>query len=641
MNRQGPTFRPPPGLRRTRRQRCVILPLAIAYCLAAPVAAPAITIVTYNILRYDGTSTCARDREPALRFVLAAIDADIVCVQEIQGGLSGADNFRDRVLNHPDGPGNYLRAPFTNGPDSDNALYYRGDRINVEAHVAIPTGPLGVRDWSYYAVRLVDLNDPTELSRLHLFIGHLKAGSSQSDKDRRAAEADTLRDWAEQNLPLGAHVIVCGDFNLQNASEPAWTAFTETRPTNIARLRDPSGRAGNWHLNSSFADIHTQSPQAFNGQSACSSNCTYAGGALDDRFDFLLTSDSLHDQLHVEYLDGSNRPFGNDGAHFNIAINAPPVIPEGQAMADALECASDHLPVLLQIAAPPTIDSPTLLNTFGPVIVGAVGQADLVVANASPPPAQTLIYQFLTPAPFAGPTGPFNAPPGAPAATHRFTMHAATPGDHTGNLIIQNNSLNDPDRQVLLAGRVKDHGKPSTDPVAQVLTASVDFGTHPPGGFLDRVVAIHDPGFNAFQSLVEIHAATVTGDERFRLLSFSPAVATFQPAEYDVQFDDGGAVPGTHTGTIVFSTRDQSNLPGATDLEPVTFNLTATVTGQFLRGDLDRNGVVDPPDIPLLVAVLLDPAAASGDDRIIADMNADTLNDALDLPPFVDSLLGP
>jgi hypothetical protein len=70
---------------------------------------------------------------------------------------------------------------------------------------------------------------------------------------------------------------------------------------------------------------------------------------MDDRFDFILISDALQDGVDLSVINGSYEAFGNDGNHFNADINDGPVIPQGQAIADALHEASDHLPVIMEL----------------------------------------------------------------------------------------------------------------------------------------------------------------------------------------------------------------------------------------------------------------------------------------------------
>ena len=61
------------------------------------------------------------------------------------------------------------------------------------------------------------------------------------------------------------------------------------------QLFDPINRIGHWHNNSSFADVHTQSPRT----------SSFGGGAngwMDDRFDWLLVSAQFLDESSLKYI---------------------------------------------------------------------------------------------------------------------------------------------------------------------------------------------------------------------------------------------------------------------------------------------------------------------------------------------------
>ena len=119
--------------------------------------------------------------------------------------------------------------------------------------------------------------------------------------------------------------------------------LTRESDNNGGRLFDPIDRIGNWHNNSSFSDVHTQSPRttSFGGG---------ANGGMDDRFDWLFVSESiLNTQSRMVYIDDSYTAFGNDGNHFNNAINSGNNFSVSEQIADALHDASDHLPVYMDV----------------------------------------------------------------------------------------------------------------------------------------------------------------------------------------------------------------------------------------------------------------------------------------------------
>jgi hypothetical protein len=150
-------------------------------------------------------------------------------------------------------------------------------------------------------------------------------------------------------LPSGSHFIVGGDFNIysnNSSSEPAFDMLTVAGSDTDGQLFDPINRIGHWHNNSAFADVHTQSPRTtqFGGG---------ANGGMDDRFDWIFVSSAiLEDTYDINYVDDTYIAFGNDGQHFNQAINSGTNSAVSQTMADALHAASDHLPVFASFRFP-------------------------------------------------------------------------------------------------------------------------------------------------------------------------------------------------------------------------------------------------------------------------------------------------
>ena len=113
-----------------------------------------------------------------------------------------------------------------------------------------------------------------------------------------------------------------------------------------------------WHNNSSYANIHTQSTRSATGG--------FAGGAyggMDDRFDIIFTSnDVISGSSGIQYISGSYVADGQDGNHFNQAINSGTNNQVSQEIADALFYMSDHLPVSLSFNISMPLSSHELIN---------------------------------------------------------------------------------------------------------------------------------------------------------------------------------------------------------------------------------------------------------------------------------------
>lgn len=303
----------------------------------APPPPDQIKIMDWNILNYQS------GRENDFKTVINAVLPDVIICQEVNG-TTGRTNFLNNILNGAGGPGGFASANFTDGFDTDNALYYRTSRItfNPVDYTTVSTSPRITDRWK---IGVVGYSSPD--THIYIYSMHLKAGSTPQDQTDRLLAAQAIRAHAN-NLPAGANIILAGDFNIQSSSEGSYVEFTGSQGDNDGRVFDPINRPGTWNLNPSFASIHTQSPHQNNAGAPPGAT----NGGLDDRFDFMLCSSALLDGLGTTYKIGSYRAYGNDGNHFNNDINDPPTIPEGAAIANALHAASDHLPVVMEIILP-------------------------------------------------------------------------------------------------------------------------------------------------------------------------------------------------------------------------------------------------------------------------------------------------
>jgi hypothetical protein len=120
------------------------------------------------------------------------------------------------------------------------------------------------------------------------------------------------------------------------------------------QLFDPVDRIGHWHNNSSYSDVHTQSTCNHQTQHGGAAN-----GGMDDRFDWIFVSAAvLNETYEMNYVENTYWAVGNDGNHFNQAINNGNNTSVNDAMADALHDASDHLPVIASFQFPGGDPSP-------------------------------------------------------------------------------------------------------------------------------------------------------------------------------------------------------------------------------------------------------------------------------------------
>jgi len=513
--------------------------------------------MTYNLLNYSGGRTAE------FRTVLTGTQPDVLVAEEITGDESSVDLFLGDVLDAVN-PGEWVAGPYTNGPDTDAAIFYRAAKCTLLAHTTIATALRDIDEWT---IRPASHQDPSTAIRLYAV--HLKASQGSAEEQLRLAEVTLLRDRME-TYPAGGHYAVLGDFNIYTATEPAFVYMTSPAHGAAGVVSDPIGRVGNWHVNEDYADIHTQSPRVtqFGGG---------ANGGMDDRFDMILAAPALLDGESIDLLPATYTAFGQDGQHFDGALNVPPFTVVTQPVAQALHDASDHLPVFADFQLPALLLADAALDV-GAAIVGGVVDAPFDVGNAAAPPADELDYSFAAPPLFDAPAGTFQAPPGAGAATHSIGMDTGSPGARAGTLTI---TTDDPDRtswDVALTGTVLDHAQPSADGATLLLVAPLDLGTVAAPDTAAASARVYDLGFGPLRSELEVWDAELTGDPGFLLDGgFTPAVAGTTPATFGVRFPAQGAALGLHVGTLVLRTRDLPGPPGAVDLDDVQFDLAVNV----------------------------------------------------------------
>ncbi len=339
--------------------------------LATPSAAQVDTlrVATYNLLNFP--SSDGLGRITYFRTVVRSLQPDILVVQELESDTARV-TFLNEVMNY--GQTVYSAAPFVDGPDTDSGLFFNNNKIQFKGQNVIPTTLRNINEYLLSASGV----------EFKIYSVHLKAGSFPSDASRRFLEATVLR-TALNDLPANFDFIVVGDFNLQSSNEDAFTRLTEDESDNDGKVFDPINQLGDWNENLDFRLIHTQSTRT-------TSFGDGATGGLDDRFDLILVSQSVLADGGMAILPASYTAFGNDGEHFNQAINDGTNLAVPDSVADALHLASDHLPVLANFV-------------FGDVTA---------VETPRPLPQKFILYQNYP--------NPFN-----PTTTIKFSVPAPAP----------------------------------------------------------------------------------------------------------------------------------------------------------------------------------------------------------------------
>jgi endonuclease/exonuclease/phosphatase family metal-dependent hydrolase len=289
-----------------------------------------IRIVSWNILNYPDLNE--EPREEFFRSLLEILNPDILVVQEM-ASAAGVNQFLKEALNHKP-PRLYKAASFFDGPDTDNALFYKKAKIGLISRQQIPTS---FRDITEYKMKIK--KGAGKGTKFKVYSVHFSEGAGA--KKKRENEALTLRTYLDGLLP-DELFLVCGSFNMMSSTEKAFKILTGNQANNNGRLMDPIHKTGKWHDKSKHRPIHSESTRKskFGGGT---------GGGLDDRFDMMLISYGFEENEKLIYSEGSCRIFGNDGKHLNKAINKPKNRIVSPEIADALYMASDHLPVIIDL----------------------------------------------------------------------------------------------------------------------------------------------------------------------------------------------------------------------------------------------------------------------------------------------------
>ncbi|MBN2175827.1 MAG: lamin tail domain-containing protein [Bacteroidales bacterium] len=301
-------------------------------------------VMYYNTLNYPDAGDPNRD--DYFRTINQYLKADVILINELTSEV-GAFTLLNDALNVY-GTTHYQKANFTDGPDTDNMLFYNGDKLVLHSQWYIPTALRHINEYVLY-YRSDDLVTGGDTTFFYFYSAHLKAYPEEEFQLERLEEVNNFKERIN-SIAIAENIFFGGDLNLYNSDEPAYLALIND---GIYPLDDPLV-AGDWHNNTYYRFIHTQSTRTtdFGGGST---------GGLDDRFDFILFSeDVLSGTNKVKYIENTCIAFGNDGNHFNDALIDLPLNPNiPDSVTYALYYMSDHLPVVADFRVEATQDTTT------------------------------------------------------------------------------------------------------------------------------------------------------------------------------------------------------------------------------------------------------------------------------------------
>ena len=309
-------------------------------------AADTIRMMQYNLMYYTTSSpsncitsgTYMNEKDNNLKTIIDYVLPDVFCVNEIGSNYTYINRLLNNVMN-TNGRTYYANCPLTNysGGSIANMLYYDSRKLAFHSYFYVTTSPRDINAYKmYYKSDGLAYGDTAFIT---FIIAHLKAGSTNSDKNARKTQVERLTAKLAQ---MGVdNYVFSGDFNLYNADEPAYQHLLFNSNTTF-RFFDPINQYGNWHNNQQFANIHTQSTHTY------SENGCFATGGLDDRFDFILTSSSvIYGNRKVKVVPETYHALGQDGLRLKKSLLASPTNTKlPMEILEAMYYCSDHLPVI-------------------------------------------------------------------------------------------------------------------------------------------------------------------------------------------------------------------------------------------------------------------------------------------------------
>lgn len=580
----------------------LLIPRYAAVIACAALVAPAsaqLRVLNYNYAHLGGEAA-------SLQAVIAAAHADnkfgwakpvdLMLFQEVTTGTVGT---LQSIVNASTPAGStYIRATFTSASGEDSAsgaqcAFYRVQSVSetVSAHADIFT-----QAGRYCDRWLFTLNGySSSAASLYVYGAHLKA--SLGSEDLREAGALAIR--ANSNaLGVGIRAIYTGDFNVYVNTEPAYLAF----------LAPGSGQAfdllgsGSW-TGASNAIKHTQSPRLVTGG--------LVGGGVDDRFDFQLVTASLDDGDGISFIDGTYRTLGNDGSHYNIAINTgnntyyPSDIARSNALANALHQATDHMPVVVDYQVP-AVMSASMASVPARVIQGASVSAIVQVTNiasvVTPLGSDELNF---TVAATTGLTGSVtNIAPLAPAfASAALQVNTGVVGAITLTATATSPCEGVQNPSIVLQGSctVVGHARPSWLSTSQTAMTSIPVAVTVGGPVVDIDVPLHNFAYATMQSKLDADYLSVPAGSAVTALGALPQSIAATAGVVRMRVNPTGLLTGVTTVNGTLLTSDE-NVPGESDAT-LSFSVVITVSGGTVRpGDINNDGVVNGADLAMLLS---------------------------------------
>jgi hypothetical protein len=304
------------------------------------------------------------------------------------------------------------------------------------------------------------------------------------------------------------------------------------------------------------------------------------------------------------------RTLGNDGNHFDIAINTgtnsyyPTNIARSNALATQLFGASDHMPVVLEFQVPAA--SSAVLQALAPrVLVGAAVPVRANISNVADgvwaAGIDDLTYSVSGSGSVIGSASGV-APLAPSVAVAQLALNTGSAGIASGIVTVTTTSqaAANPTIQLPVSVQVSAHANPSFSSTADQDTRALAWAFPAGTANAEIDVTIANFGFVGTASLLVLDGITSTGQAITAVSGIGSQVGA-TPGTIRLRLPGSAALaPGAYTATVQIQSSDE-NLPGRQTYSS-TINVTITVEGAARPEDINDDGVVDGGDLAVLLS---------------------------------------
>jgi endonuclease/exonuclease/phosphatase family metal-dependent hydrolase len=325
-------------------------------------------IGTWNVDIAD-TGGSNRDAAAFQEVFRALGQLDLLTVTEVRSNtVSGSNNDTEwltQQLNAVFGAGLYAHPTENAASDGGGTegVIYNGQSLALLQVQFVGTASTSGPARQEYRYHFHPLIAPDGAADFYVYVGHYKAGTTSTDRNRRNVEAQQVRADADALGP-SVPILYTGDFNSESSNEAALQTLLGS---GNGQAFDPVNRLGSWGHNAGFIDTDT-----------------IAADSLHSRYDLLWETGAVRSSnggYGLKDRPSTYHAFGNNGS---VPLDQGVDAPANTALADlpnrlavlhdlARVC-SDHLPVVQQyrIVQPPAPATHFRVTAdMSPVVAGA------------------------------------------------------------------------------------------------------------------------------------------------------------------------------------------------------------------------------------------------------------------------------